>query len=146
MRVDADQEISGDAERKKNRQVAQVPFFNGTMNDEDPCTPTVLNISYYYNRWFGKAGNNGDGTLNGERDPRGYGMSKRYPTPKLSIEILKLTTTIEEPVVADSLQSICINTPQNTSSNTPSSPADLPGIDIFLNPNRTDEKLSLIHI
>ena len=125
---------------ENDRQVAQVPFFNGTMYDGDFCTPTVLDISYDYNRWFGRAGNGGDGKLLGEGDKRGYGSSKQYPTPKLSIEILKLTTTIEESVVADSLQSICIKTSQNTSSNASSSPADLPGIDIFLNPNRTDEK------
>ena len=124
---------------ENDRQVARVPFFNGTIYDEDFCTPTVLNISYVCNKWFGRTGNKGDGGMMGERDKRGYGSSKDYPTPKLSIEILKQTTSIQDSVLADSLQSKCIETSQNT-LNTSSSTADLPGIDIFLNPERRDDK------
>ena len=131
-----------------DRPIGQVPLFNGTMS----MSGAAHIMSYSYNRWFGRQGSHGKGCVFGEGDKRGYNSPESYPTPNLTITpVMPTTTTIstdlapgstselEDAAVEDSLQSKCIRTSQNN-SNIASSSADTPGIDIFLNPERTNEK------
>ena len=140
----------------EDRSVDPVPFFNGHF-DDDYCSNTKPTITYQYNRWFGRAGNAppnqdfGDCTNNGQcdidREQGGYYSSGASPKPILELIPLATMSTFQriDSVVSDALKRKCIATSANqnqTQSSTPS--AQLPGIDIFLNPNKTDEKNEIV--